>query len=144
MSHLFRQALYIIILALYWCPRYSFLLQVDTHIHAASSMNQKHLLRFIKKQMKSHPDLKVCKKGNRVLTLREVGYLIQWYISVLTGIYGWMWLRFWITCFLWKAILNFSRFEKKFPFFVLPILFKLVFVLFTKNLFAGYRHFIGF
>ena len=30
--------------------------QVDTHIHAASSMNQKHLLRFIKKQMKSNHD----------------------------------------------------------------------------------------
>lgn len=27
--------------------------QVDTHVHAASSMNQKHLLRFIKKQIKT-------------------------------------------------------------------------------------------
>ena len=27
--------------------------QVDTHIHAASSMNQKHLLRFIKKSLKT-------------------------------------------------------------------------------------------
>uniref|UniRef100_A0A915D7C7 AMP deaminase n=1 Tax=Ditylenchus dipsaci TaxID=166011 RepID=A0A915D7C7_9BILA len=30
--------------------------KVDTHIHAASSMNQKHLLRFIKKKMKTEAD----------------------------------------------------------------------------------------
>ena len=28
--------------------------QVDTHVHASSCMNQKHLLRFIKKTMKRH------------------------------------------------------------------------------------------
>lgn len=30
--------------------------KVDTHIHAASCMNQKHLLRFIKKTLKNHAD----------------------------------------------------------------------------------------
>ena len=30
--------------------------KVDTHIHAASCMNQKHLLRFIKKKMKTEGD----------------------------------------------------------------------------------------
>ncbi|KOB65923.1 AMP deaminase 2 [Operophtera brumata] len=30
--------------------------KVDTHIHAASCMNQKHLLRFIKKTLKKHAD----------------------------------------------------------------------------------------
>jgi len=29
--------------------------QVDTHVHASSCMNQKHLLRFIKKKIKSSP-----------------------------------------------------------------------------------------
>ena len=33
--------------------------QVDTHIHAASSMNQKHLLRFIKKSLKTDGKEKV-------------------------------------------------------------------------------------
>ena len=49
-------------------------LQVDTHVHAASCMNQKHLLRFIKKMMKNHPDEKVCKnKDGTEMTLQEVG-----------------------------------------------------------------------
>lgn len=30
--------------------------KVDTHIHAASCMNQKHLLRFIKKTLKNNAD----------------------------------------------------------------------------------------
>ena len=34
-------------------------IQVDTHIHAASSMNQKHLLRFIKKSLKTDGNEKV-------------------------------------------------------------------------------------
>jgi len=34
---------------------------VDTHVHAASCMNQKHLLRFIKKKMRVHLDDVVCK-----------------------------------------------------------------------------------
>lgn len=46
--------------------------KVDTHVHAASCMNQKHLLRFIKKMMKLHADDHVCKVGDRFLTLQEV------------------------------------------------------------------------
>ena len=47
--------------------------KVDTHIHAASCMNQKHLLRFIKKALKTEPDSEVCKtKEGKVMTLREV------------------------------------------------------------------------
>ena len=34
--------------------------QVDTHVHASSCMNQKHLLRFIKKKMRVHQDDMVC------------------------------------------------------------------------------------
>lgn len=37
-------------------------IQVDTHIHAASSMTQKHLLRFIKKKMKTEADTVVMEK----------------------------------------------------------------------------------
>ncbi|KAF2354251.1 AMP deaminase [Trinorchestia longiramus] len=47
--------------------------KVDTHIHAASCMNQKHLLRFIKKAMKNHPDEVVCEGPNKKeMTLAEV------------------------------------------------------------------------
>lgn len=50
---------------------YSF--QVDTHIHAASCMNQKHLLRFIKKTLKNHADEVVtCSKNGETMTLQEV------------------------------------------------------------------------
>ncbi|MPC46708.1 AMP deaminase 2 [Portunus trituberculatus] len=48
------------------------MLQVDTHIHAASCMNQKHLLRFIKKAMKTHPDEIVCCSKDNKMTLAEV------------------------------------------------------------------------
>jgi AMP deaminase len=44
--------------------------KVDTHIHAASCMNQKHLLRFIKKKMKTNGDTIVLnhqKKGPMTL-----------------------------------------------------------------------------
>ena len=34
--------------------------KVDTHIHAASCMNQKHLLRFIKKNLKTESAREVC------------------------------------------------------------------------------------
>ena len=34
--------------------------KVDTHIHAASCMTQKHLLRFMKKAMKTEADTPVC------------------------------------------------------------------------------------
>jgi len=47
--------------------------KVDTHIHAASSMNQKHLLRFIKKAVKTQPDEYVCMdKNKKLMTLKEV------------------------------------------------------------------------
>ena len=46
---------------------------MDTHIHAASCMNQKHLLRFIKKTLKNHADEVVtCSKTGETMTLREV------------------------------------------------------------------------
>jgi AMP deaminase len=47
--------------------------KVDTHIHAASSMNQKHLLRFMKKKMKTSGDMHVYKtKDGKIMTLKEV------------------------------------------------------------------------
>ena len=47
--------------------------KVDTHIHAASSMNQKHLLRFMKKKMKTSGDMHVYKnKEGKLMTLKEV------------------------------------------------------------------------
>lgn len=47
--------------------------KVDTHVHASSCMNQKHLLRFIKKKMRTYADEKVCKdKSGKVMTLKEV------------------------------------------------------------------------
>jgi AMP deaminase len=46
--------------------------KVDTHVHAASSMNQKHLLRFMKKQIKECADEEVCVEDGRKMTLREV------------------------------------------------------------------------
>ena len=46
--------------------------KVDTHIHAASCMNQKHLLRFIKKTLKNCADEVVTvTKGNQ-MTLAQV------------------------------------------------------------------------
>lgn len=47
-------------------------LQVDTHIHAASCMNQKHLLRFIKKAVKTNPDEIVCCKNGEKMSLAQV------------------------------------------------------------------------
>lgn len=56
----------------YWVKSFNEL-QVDTHIHAASCMNQKHLLRFIKKTLKNHADEVVtCSKNGETMTLREV------------------------------------------------------------------------
>lgn len=47
--------------------------KVDTHIHAASCMNQKHLLRFIKKTLKQNADEVVTvAKGGVKMTLSEV------------------------------------------------------------------------
>lgn len=46
--------------------------KVDTHIHAASCMNQKHLLRFIKKTLKNNPDEVVAVSGGQSMTLKQV------------------------------------------------------------------------
>lgn len=48
------------------------LAQVDTHIHASSCMNQKHLLRFIKRAMKKHLDEIVHVEKGKEQTLKEV------------------------------------------------------------------------
>lgn len=45
---------------------------MDTHIHASSCMNQKHLLRFIKRAMKRHLEEIVHVEQGREQTLREV------------------------------------------------------------------------
>ncbi|CAO4365926.1 unnamed protein product [Caenorhabditis nigoni] len=46
--------------------------KVDTHIHAASSMNQKHLLRFIKKKIKTEADTVVLENNGTKVTMKEV------------------------------------------------------------------------
>ncbi|KAF9646656.1 AMP deaminase [Thelephora ganbajun] len=46
--------------------------KVDTHVHHSSSMNQKHLLRFIKSKMKRTPDDVVTFRDGKHLTLAEV------------------------------------------------------------------------
>ncbi|XP_072049506.1 AMP deaminase 2-like isoform X2 [Amphiura filiformis] len=49
--------------------------KVDTHVHAASCMNQKHLLRFIKKKIKTQGHDEVCykdKSKQKLMTLKEV------------------------------------------------------------------------
>lgn len=48
--------------------------KVDTHVHAASCMNQKHLLRFIKKTMRTRKSDEVCldKKTGKPLTLEQL------------------------------------------------------------------------
>ncbi|XP_070551810.1 AMP deaminase 2-like isoform X3 [Ptychodera flava] len=46
--------------------------KVDTHVHAASCMNQKHLLRFIKSRLKKYPDEVVCEDNGKKLTLTQV------------------------------------------------------------------------
>lgn len=51
---------------------FSVLSQVDTHIHASSCMNQKHLLRFIKRAMKKYPKEIVHVEKGREQTLMEV------------------------------------------------------------------------
>lgn len=48
--------------------------KVDTHIHAASCMNQKHLLRFIKKALKTEADTKA--RVFEVLFHLSVGKLV--------------------------------------------------------------------
>jgi len=47
--------------------------KVDTHVHASSCMNQKHLLRFIKKMMKKQAEEVVCKnREGKEMTLQQV------------------------------------------------------------------------
>uniref|UniRef100_A0A8D0A7K2 AMP deaminase n=1 Tax=Sander lucioperca TaxID=283035 RepID=A0A8D0A7K2_SANLU len=46
--------------------------KVDTHIHAAACMNQKHLLKFIKTSYQTEADRVVLEKGSQKLTLKEV------------------------------------------------------------------------
>ncbi|KAA8590341.1 hypothetical protein FQN60_014275 [Etheostoma spectabile] len=46
--------------------------KVDTHIHAAACMNQKHLLKFIKTTYQTEADRVVLEKGSQKLTLKEV------------------------------------------------------------------------
>uniref|UniRef100_A0A5K3FDK6 AMP deaminase n=1 Tax=Mesocestoides corti TaxID=53468 RepID=A0A5K3FDK6_MESCO len=48
--------------------------KVDTHVHAASCMNQKHLLRFIKKCLRTREDELVCldKTTNQPITLKQL------------------------------------------------------------------------
>lgn len=46
--------------------------KVDTHVHHSASMNQKHLLRFIKAKIKRHPEDVVIYRDNKHLTLAEV------------------------------------------------------------------------
>ncbi|TGZ62442.1 hypothetical protein CRM22_007443 [Opisthorchis felineus] len=48
--------------------------KVDTHLHAASCMNQKHLLRFIKKTIRTKGDVLVCEdqKTGQPMTLQQL------------------------------------------------------------------------
>ncbi|THD21607.1 AMP deaminase 2 [Fasciola hepatica] len=48
--------------------------KVDTHLHAASCMNQKHLLRFIKKTIRTKADVLVCEDHvtKKPMTLQEL------------------------------------------------------------------------
>ncbi|ORX35953.1 hypothetical protein BD324DRAFT_512747 [Kockovaella imperatae] len=46
--------------------------KVDTHIHHSASMNQKHLLRFIKSKLKKAPNEIVIHRDDKDLTLKQV------------------------------------------------------------------------
>ncbi|KAJ2474057.1 AMP deaminase [Coemansia sp. RSA 2322] len=46
--------------------------KVDGHVHLASAMNQKHLLRFIKYKLKNEPDRPVIVRDGKTLTMRQV------------------------------------------------------------------------
>ena len=50
--------------------------KVDTHVHHSASMNQKHLLRFIKSKIKRHSDDVVLHQGGKPMTLRDVFQLL--------------------------------------------------------------------
>ncbi|XP_067135225.1 AMP deaminase 2 isoform X2 [Centruroides vittatus] len=51
--------------------------KVDTHVHAASCMNQKHLLRFIKKTLKNHANDIVCEEKGNKMTLSQVFQILN-------------------------------------------------------------------
>ncbi|KAG8797251.1 AMP deaminase [Serendipita sp. 405] len=51
--------------------------KVDTHVHHSSSMNQKHLLRFIKSKMKRAPNDVVIVRDGQHLTLKQVFESLQ-------------------------------------------------------------------
>ncbi|XP_061721666.1 AMP deaminase 2-like isoform X2 [Cydia pomonella] len=51
--------------------------KVDVHIHAASSMNQKHLLRFIKRTLRENSDKVVTMDKGQPMTLKAVFESIQ-------------------------------------------------------------------
>ncbi|XP_050035325.1 AMP deaminase 2 isoform X2 [Dermacentor andersoni] len=61
--------------------------KVDTHVHAASCMNQKHLLRFIKKMMKLHAEDHVFKHGDKMMTLEEV-WRMEWVYAKQYGCFS--------------------------------------------------------
>uniref|UniRef100_A0AAV2L3G8 AMP deaminase n=1 Tax=Knipowitschia caucasica TaxID=637954 RepID=A0AAV2L3G8_KNICA len=46
--------------------------KVDTHIHAAACMNQKHLLKFIKTSFQTEAERPVLHHGDKILTLKQV------------------------------------------------------------------------
>ena len=46
--------------------------KVDTHIHLSACMNQKHLLRFIKKKLKVEGETVVLTRDGKDMTLSEV------------------------------------------------------------------------
>ncbi|KAJ6356149.1 hypothetical protein OIU78_004287 [Salix suchowensis] len=46
--------------------------KVDTHVHHAACMNQKHLLRFIKSKLREEPDEVVIFRDGKYMTLNEV------------------------------------------------------------------------
>lgn len=57
---------------LYFAFRNFYCRKVDTHIHAASCMNQKHLLRFIKKTLKKNANEVVTITKGQEMTLSQV------------------------------------------------------------------------
>ena len=54
------------------CVRVPLLNQVDTHIHAAACMNQKHLLKFIQTTYEKEAERVVLERGGEQLTLGQV------------------------------------------------------------------------
>lgn len=58
--------------SLFLPPPFPLLTQVDTHIHAAACMNQKHLLRFIKKTYRVDAERVVHKLQGREVTMKEL------------------------------------------------------------------------